>query len=235
MKHLVSIFLALAVLTACEYAPTIQLERYEVHGIDVSHYQSRVDWQAIETVPIHFVFVKATEGVSYADSLFAINWTALAKTSIRRGAYHFFRPEAPPGEQARHFARTVRLKSGDLPPVLDLELIGNLSKSELLHRAQIWLDIVENHYGVKPIIYTNLHFYNRHLAGHLEGYPLWIARYHHKEPTLACGSQWHFWQYGKHGRLPGIKGYVDFNVFNGSLATLDSMRIFKGGELSSLK
>ncbi len=235
MKLLSSISLFWLVLTACEGPPTVRLERYTVHGIDVSHYQSRVDWAGISALPVHFAFVKATEGTTYTDSLFNLNWTALKQSGIRRGAYHFFRPEAPPGEQARHFARTVQLDNGDLPPVLDVELIGGLPKPELVRRLQIWLDIVESHFSVKPIIYTNLHFYNRNLAGHFSEYTLWIARYHAKEPKLADGADWHFWQYGKHGRLTGIKGHVDFNVFRGSLAALDSLCIPGPSELSSLK
>lgn len=225
MKYLLNILLPLFVLTACEGPPTPRLARYSVHGIDVSHYQSRINWAELDSLTVHFAFIKATEGISYADSLFERNWEALGATDIRRGAYHFFRPEAPPGEQARHFVRTVTLKTGDLPPVLDIELIGSLPKYELVRRLRVWLDIVENNMGVKPIIYTNLYFYNRHLAGHFTGYPLWIARYHDREPILADGNDWAFWQYGKQGRLPGIRGHVDFNVFNGTLEQLDSLRI----------
>lgn len=235
MNHLLGISIFLLALAGCEGPPTLRLDRYSVHGIDVSHYQSRIDWEAVSVMPIDFVFVKATEGASYTDSLFALNWAALKEKDIRRGAYHFFRPEAPPGEQARHFARTVQLESGDLPPVLDVEITGGVPKTELVQRLQVWLDIVETAYGIRPVIYSNLHFYNRYLAGHFTGYPLWIARYNEREPILACGSNWEFWQYGRHGRLPGIKGHVDFNVFSGSLSALDSLCIPAPGELSSLR
>lgn len=235
MKQLSNILLLLFALVACEGPPTLRLDRYSVHGIDVSHYQSRIDWETVAAMPIDFVFVKATEGMTYTDSLFALNWAALKEKELVRGAYHFFRPEAPPGEQARHFARTVQLEPGDLPPVLDIEITGGLSKVELVQRLQVWLDIVENAYGVRPVIYSNLHFYNRYLAGHFLDYPLWIARYNERDPILACGSDWNFWQYGRHGRLPGIKGHVDFNVFNGSLAALDSLCVPGPGELSSLR
>jgi lysozyme len=238
MNLLYNIWLPLALLLlviACDGPVTERMADYEVHGIDVSHYQSRVDWTKISQLPLHFAFVKATEGIDYKDSLFDYNWSALQRTGLRKGAYHFFRPNLPPGEQARHFARTVKLNAGDLPPVLDVEVMGGLSKEELVHRLQTWLDIVESTYGVKPIIYSNLHFYNRHLAGYFSDYPLWIARYHRREPSLACGSDWAFWQYGHHGRLEGINGHVDFNVFRGSLSQLDAICLPVAGALSSAR
>ncbi|MBX2928738.1 MAG: glycoside hydrolase family 25 protein [Saprospiraceae bacterium] len=235
MKLYLTILCLTLVCLACEGPPTLRLDRYAVHGIDVSHYQSRINWDTVAALPLHFAFVKATEGATYTDSLFAMNWEAMKRIGIRRGAYHFFRPNAPPGEQARHFARTVPLEIGDLPPVLDIEITDGMPKAELVRRLQIWLDIVESTCGVKPIIYSNVHFYNRYLAGHFTGYPLWIARYNEREPTLACGSDWGFWQYGRHGRLPGIKGHVDFNVFSGSLEQLDSLRLRELVELSSLR
>jgi len=234
MKRVLNIFLLAVVLSACEGLPTSRLSGYEVHGIDVSHYQSRIDWESVAMQSVEFAFVKATEGGTFEDSLFLHNWSALKRHGIRRGAYHFFRPEVPPGVQVRHFARIVHLESGDMPPVLDVEIIGALPKKELVRRIQIWLEMAEGHFGVKPIIYTNLHFYNRNLAGYFHGYPLWIARYHGKEPILACGSDWHFWQYGKHGRLDGIEGSVDFNVFRGSSGALDSLCIPLSPELSAL-
>ncbi len=235
MKRFLNIFLMMVVLSACEGLNTSRIPGYEIHGIDVSHYQSRIDWEAIASQSIDFAFVKATEGATFKDSLYLRNWSSLKQHGIRRGAYHFFRPEVPPGIQARHFAQTVHLDSGDLPPVLDVEVIGTLPKMELVRRIQIWLEMVESHFGIKPIIYTNLHFYNRNLAGYFNGYPLWIARYHGKEPILACGTDWHFWQYGEHGRLAGIKGSVDFNVFRGSANELDALCIPPASELSSLK
>jgi len=80
-----------------------------------------------------------------------------------------------------------------------------------------------------------LHFYNRHLAGYFSEYPLWIARYHRREPSLACGTDWVFWQYGHRGRLEGIAGPVDFNVFHGSLEQLEALCLPVSGALSSAR
>ena len=117
----------------------------------------------------------------------------------------------------------VELSYGDLPPVLDVEVLDGVSKPTLIAGIKSWLFTVELHYGIKPILYTNLKFYNKYLAGHFEGYPLWIARYNTRQPILACGSEWQFWQYGNRGQLDGIEGDVDFNVFHASLDALDSL------------
>ena len=205
---------------ACE-SDTRRLQHYAVHGIDVSHYQHRVDWPLVAEQGIDFAFVKATEGLFYRDSFFCENWAAMQDAGIKRGAYHFFRPTLSPQLQADNFLRTVEMQAGDLAPVLDVEVLDGVSNVQLITRMRTWLYLVEIHYGIRPIIYTHLKFYNRYLAGHFSDYPVWIARYNWRRPTLACGSDWEFWQYGQKGRLAGISGPVDFNVFHGDLTERD--------------
>ncbi|MEQ8706578.1 MAG: GH25 family lysozyme [Phaeodactylibacter sp.] len=205
---------------------------YEVHGIDVSHYQADIDWNVVAAQGVQFAFVKASEGMTLIDTLFCENWFELKEANIRRGAYHFFRPRTPVFEQAMNFQTTVKIESSDLPPVLDVEVLDGVSKVELVSSVLTWLYLTEIHYGVKPILYTNLKFYNKYLAGHFDEYPLWIARYSRREPTLACGREWQFWQYGNRGSLEGIEGPVDFNVFQGDLHKLDSLCYYPAPVLS---
>lgn len=215
MKHWIGIAALVVVTYACEQH-TMRRYDYRVHGIDVSHYQSRVNWQTIADQDIHFAFVKATEGILHVDSLFCYNWEGMKEAGIKRGAYHFFRPTISPLEQADNFTRSVDIQYGDLPPVLDVELLDGVSKESLINGVRTWLYYAEIRYNVKPIIYTNIKFYNKILAGHFNEYPMWIARYGFREPTLANGRDWQFWQYGNQGRIKGIAGDVDFNVFRGS-------------------
>jgi lysozyme len=212
----------LLLLWACEQH-TMQRYDYTVHGIDVSHYQSIIDWDGIAAQGLSFAFVKATEGLSMQDTMFCHNWAEMQRVGIKRGAYHFYRPTIPARAQADNFSRLVEMDYGDLPPVLDVEVLDGVSKTILINGMRTWLYQIEIRYNVKPIIYTNLKFYNKILAGHFDEYPVWIARYNFREPTLACGRDWHFWQYGNRGRLEGIRGHVDFNVFNGSLADLERL------------
>jgi lysozyme len=207
-------------LWGCEQH-TLRRADYQVHGIDVSHYQSVIHWDTVAAQRIHFAFVKATEGATMNDSMFCYNWAEMKRTGIKRGAYHFYRPKTSALAQADNFSRLVEMEQGDLPPVLDVEVLDGVSKTILINGIRTWLYQIEIRYNVKPIIYTSLKFYNKVLAGHFDEYPIWIARYNFREPTLACGRTWHFWQYGNQGRIKGIRGNVDFNVFNGSLSDLE--------------
>jgi lysozyme len=145
----------------------------------------------------------------------------MQRVGIKRGAYHFFRPALSAYNQAGNFTAWVEMESGDLPPVLDVEVLDGVSKIELINKVRTWLFLVEIKCNIKPIIYTNQKFYNKHLAGYFSDYPIWIARYSSwRKPHLKARRDWTFWQYGDKGQLNGIKGPVDFNVFRGNIFEL---------------
>lgn len=196
---------------------------FSVHGIDVSHYQKHIDWKAVAAQGIHFAFIKATEGETFRDSLFCRNWMEIKDAGIKRGAYHFFRPTLSAETQVKNFIEGIELGHGDLAPVLDVEVVDGVSEEVLRQGVMTWLHLVESTYKIKPIIYTNQKFFNRYLAGHFYGYPIWIARYNSWfKPCLRDHHDWAFWQYGNKGRLEGINSYVDFNVFRGSQEELEN-------------
>lgn len=204
-------------------------EGYDIRGIDISHYQDRMDWSrlrnaSIQGQPLRFVFIKATEGVSIIDENLNENIYQARQNDLICGAYHFFTPDVEAGRQARFFLKQVHLEAGDLPPVLDIEKAGALSKSQLQKAAKTWLDIVEEHYGVKPIIYTGYRFKLEYLNDTIfNSYPYWIAHYY--VDRLEYKGPWAFWQYTDVGHIDGIKGYVDFNIFNGSFEQLHALTI----------
>lgn len=214
MRYSISAGLFILIFLSCNPI-TERMENYEVHGIDVSHYQSRIHWDKVASQDIAFSFVKASEGETLVDSLFKFNWAELQRVGIKRGAYHFFRPGIDGYKQARLYINQVNLNDGDLPPVLDVETLDNASPEELVKQMKAWLDTVEKQYRVAPIIYTNVKFYFRYLAGKFDDYPVWIARYSKHKPVIT-DKKWKFWQYGNRGRVDGIKGDVDLNVFHGS-------------------
>ena len=192
---------------------------YKIHGIDVSSYQGNIYWPAVakmqdQDVRIQFAFIKATEGLSNIDRQFKRNWQKAKEANITRGAYHYFLATKSGRMQAENFIRTVKLQQGDLPPVLDVEELYGVPVDSMRNRVKMWLQTVEKTYGVKPIIYTNVDFYNRHLGLEFDAYPLWIAHYYQPEqPRINRG--WVFWQHSDEGRVNGIVSKVDFNVFNG--------------------
>ncbi len=203
---------------------------YDVHGIDVSHYQGRIDWEELfaqnqETdFPIEFIFMKATEGATLGDDTFQKNFALAHKYGFIRGAYHFFSPKTDALKQADFFIKTVTLRKGDLPPVLDVELTGRKSKSELQKSLKIWLDRVEAHYKVKPILYTSYKFKTKYLNDpSFDVYPYWIAHYY--VDSVKYAGKWFFWQHTDVGSVKGIKEEVDLNVFNGTLEDLEALTI----------
>lgn len=215
-------FIILSVVTLACKLDTHRKEGFAVHGIDVSHYQRHIDWGRVAEQDIRFVFVKASEGASLRDSFFDRNWRAAKSAGILRGAYHFFRPKVAADEQAANFMGTHDPAEGDLLPVLDVEVTDGVDAEQLRRGVTEWLSLVEESYRAKPLIYTNQQFYNRYLADHFPHYPIWIARYSRwQEPFLRRGRGWHFWQYGNKGRLEGINGPVDLNVFHGDEKELD--------------
>ena len=217
--------LVLCALFACRAELTERRTDFVVHGVDVSRYQGDIRWEELRYDDLTFAYIKATEGSDHQDARFAENWASASQQQVVRGAYHFFRPKIDARAQAEHFTAAVKLEVGDLPPVLDVEVLDEATRTELISGMRTWLYLTEIRTGVRPIIYTNLGFYYRHLAGHFDDYRFWIARYGSREPSLATGAQLTFWQYGDRGRAAGIDGPVDLNVFFGTRAEFDALRI----------
>lgn len=201
---------------------------YQVHGIDISHYQGDINWKMLKQThqgqfPIEFIFMKATEGGDFSDRRFVANFDSAKAHGFIRGAYHFYNPKTDANKQADFFINSVKLEPGDLPPVLDIEKKGRDVK-KLQDDLKIWLRKVENHYGVKPIIYASYKFKTRYLNDSVfNSYPYWIAHYY--VDSVRYQGQWKFWQHTDVGTLPGIEEKVDLNVFNGLMSDLDMLRI----------
>jgi lysozyme len=209
-------------LTGHESTPL--LAGYSVHGIDVSAYQGRIDWPRVAQQRVRFAFIKASEGVTLRDARFKRNWGEARKAGILSGAYHYFQPNRDGGEQAQLFIATVPIRTGDLPPVLDVEAPRFHDVAEMRREVRQWLAAVEAYYGVRPILYSNYTFYRHYLAGHFDDYPLWLAHYEVARPALPA-ERWIIWQHSDEAYVPGIRGAVDFNVFQGSYAALEALRV----------
>lgn len=200
---------------------------YSIHGIDVSKHQKTIGWQEVKNmeygkVKIGFAIMKATEGLGRVDEQFRRNWLHAKRAGISRGAYHFFIASKSGKAQAENFMETVRLEKGDLPPVLDVEQTYGTDKATLQQRVHDWLMAVERRYGMKPILYSNVDFYETYLADRFGEYPLWVAHYFAKEKPRT-NHPWIFWQHSETGRVNGIGTAVDFNVFKGDSAAFRSL------------
>lgn len=207
-----------------------------LRGIDVSHYQGRIDWRRVARSGHHFVIAKATEGRTYIDRTYLRNKAQAEANDLAFGAYHFARPDKgrhDPIREANHFLDVARLEPGNVIPVLDLETTGGLSKRRLTRWILTWLRRVRERLGVRPMVYTSPMGWAERTGDTTAiveaGYEvLWVAHWGVPEPTLPAGDWgghgWTLWQRSDCGRVPGIRGCVDVNRLAGrSLAALTIM------------
>lgn len=207
----------------------------DVRGIDISHYQKKINWEElaksnIQNTPIQFAYIKATEGRDGFDEYFDYNFQMAKHHRIARGAYHFFTTQSSGFDQARHFCNHVKLEEGDLPPVLDIEISMDETSDAESHKTKNeilkWLAYVENHYRVKPLIYASYRFKENYLNDSIfNQYPYWIAHYY--VDSLEYTGDWVFWQHTDVGKINGIEGLVDIDLFNGSINSFRKLQIKK--------
>ena len=235
MRRLASALIALAAIgTALAIAYEWGLVRvnypssteFPVRGIDVSRYQGAIDWTAVAASGVSFAFIKATEGGDHRDPRFVENWQGAAAASVLRGAYHFFTFCTPGDVQAANLLAVVPVEPAALPPAVDVEFAGNCRRWESIETIRRELDVflatVEGAYGRKPIVYFTRESYDRILDGRVAGYATW-ARSLFGRPHERFGD-WAFWQYAHNGRVQGIDGLVDLNVFEGLPEALHALR-----------
>ena len=169
--------------------------------------------------PVSFCYIKSTQGTTIRNQYYSQDVRAARQTGIPVGAYHFMSPIS--GEkQAKWFLKNTTVGARDLPPVLDVEIPEQKIRkwggdAVLLREMQVWLDAVENATGKRPILYVSQTFITRHLLNastRLRSYPVWVARYGEYRPYVRLL----YWQLSDQGRVQGIQGDVDIDVFNGT-------------------
>lgn len=187
-----------------------------VHGIDLSHYQGEVFWEAIgDNSKMAYVYLKATEGGDRIDDKYEQNIELAHKYGLKVGSYHFFRPKTPLKLQLENFKAQCRPSQQDLIPMIDVETKQGLSNDAFRDSLMTFLTMVEEAYHQKPLVYTGTNFYNRYMSGLMNGYKLMIAQYSSNEPVLNDGNDYMLWQYTGKGHIDGIRGYVDKSRFMG--------------------
>lgn len=227
MKKIVIIFLLsialLGFLASLFYTGRIWFNmpsqtEYPIRGIDISHHQGKIDWTLLNNEGYDFIFMKATEGKDFVDPMFQANWNRAKKEGYRVGAYHFYRLCTDWKEQLANIVKIVPKQKDTLPVVLDLEFMGNCATPKSVEniRKDILNLIVALHkqYEKKPILYVTDEFYEKYLIGYVDDYALWYRSIVTK-PHIKGEQNWLFWQYSNRGRVKGIQGYVDQNVFHG--------------------
>ena len=185
-----------------------------IHGIDISHYQGQVFWEVIgENSKMAYVYIKASEGGDRIDPRYERNIQLAHQYGLKVGSYHFFRPKTNLTKQLENFMTQCRPGDQDLIPMIDVETKSGLPTSEFRDSLTKFITLVEEAYKQKPLIYTFTNFYNAHMQGAIDGYPLMIAQYNAIEPELKDGRDITMWQYTGKGRINGINGFVDKSRF----------------------
>lgn len=197
-----------------------------VHGIDVSHYQGRINWDEVaKDSKVNYVYLKATEGINYVDDTYRYNFQSCKRVGLKVGSYLFFRPNLPAKAQFDLFVSQVDTRKQDLLPLIDAEVIKGVSTAVFQTRLIELCELFEKEYGKKPLIYTGRNFYNKHIYGNsrLRSYKFFIASYSFEEPELYGGDEYLLWQYTASGRVRGIRGDVDMSRLVGRTTMRDIM------------
>lgn len=195
-------------------------------GIDVSHHQGVINWDAVAGSGVRFAFIRVSDGTRSPDTRFTANWGEARRVGILRGAYQYFRPAQDVAAQANLMIAALASDGGELAPVIDVEDAGGRSAAQITAAVQQWVSMVSAATGRTPIIYTGPYFWRDQVGNpNMSGNPLWIAHYTSRCPLISedVWSRWDFWQYSETGRVPGITGGVDMDLFNGTLEDLRAL------------
>jgi lysozyme len=197
-------------------------QHHPVHGVDVSRWQGEIDWPKLRSQGANFAYIKSTDGGDHLDPMFKTNWNRAKEAGVKRGAYHFFYWCRVASEQAAWFIRNVPNDPDALPPVIDVEYNHlsdckrRLSPEKIREKMQVFMDILERHYGKRPVIYTAPDFYKDNLQNAFLDYPFWLRSVAAHPSKIYPGRNWVFWQYSGSGLSQGVSEKIDLNVFSGN-------------------
>ena len=216
MKRIFAVIASVTLyVTAMAQSSTVECEDTcrHIHGIDLSHYQGTVFWEAVGKAKVSYVYLKASEGGNRIDPKYKMNIDLAHRYGLKVGSYHFYRPKTPQKTQVDNFRAQCRPMDQDLIPMIDVETTSGLPVSAFRDSLFTFLQLIERTYEQKPLIYTGANFYDRYLSGALHGYKVMIAQYTQRVPALKDDLDFMLWQYTGKGRLDGISGFVDKSRF----------------------
>ncbi|MFT5009842.1 MAG: lysozyme [Pseudomonadales bacterium] len=189
----------------------------EIYGIDVSHHQGKIEWEKVKkwkNKKLDFVYIKATEGATYIDKTYKTNIKEAKENDFLVGSYHYFRTTSSIENQFQNFIKTIDKSKQDLIPLIDVEEKTNWTNKEFHKNFKAFLNMVENYFGQKPMIYTVNSFYNLNLSGKYKEYHFLIGRYGENAPNMRDKTSWTIWQFSETGKVEGIPKDVDIDVLN---------------------
>lgn len=203
-----------------------------VNGIDVSQWQGNIDYEAVAGAGIEFVYIKATEGIDLVDPFFYRNYAGAGNAGLPVGFYHYLTARSPSAarQEAYHFVSVTEGLSAAGRMVMDIEDLTGLTRPEINQIALAFLQGVEEFSNRSPALYADAYNASAVLEADLSVYPLWIAQYGVSEPDMDNPwNTWAGWQYTDLGRVAGIQGNVDRDIFTEEMLDAQGGRIVKSG------
>lgn len=213
-----------SLVTVCATGATVE-------GVDVSEFQSNIDWHAVRASGRVFGIARVADGTQHVDPTFATNYAAMQAQGMVRGAYQFFRASEDPIAQANLvIAKVGALGPNDLAPMLDVEVTDGQSNAVIDAGIAAWVAHVKAAFGRAPLVYTAPYFWGQIGSPANNGATLVVADWGPSCPLVPQSwSGWQFWQYADNGHVSGIGPLVDLDHFNGTEVEL---RALTGGPSS---
>ena len=216
MKKRISVFiLALAFMASAFFMPANARAQTVYNGVDVYEYSNISSYRQLKNSGVSVVIQKASEGLTYNDSLLSYRASMLPQYGFKVGYYHFATNNGQPVAQAQHFLDRIKGLHSDTVLWLDIENQPNWTKAQAIDFTNKFIGYVQDR-GYKIGIYTGLSFYYEYLSGNIGNVPLWLASYG-KQPLQFPNVV--SWQYTGTGHIAGITGYADLDYFNDSIFT----------------
>lgn len=210
------IVISAIIITSCKKENVDRIPKGFAFGIDVSQYNGDINWAEVAKQkktkdPIRFVVIRSTVGVD-KDIRYERNYKGAKENGFIVGSYHYYRPNENSAKQFENFKSTVHLERGDIIPVIDIEVNSTVqSMNSLKVGLRNFVNLVEQEYGVKPIIYTKLSMWKDYLHDDFSDCQLWVAAYstQRREESIVQNASIH--QFTKEIRnIPGIpEKFVD--------------------------
>lgn len=224
MKHSFIYLIACVLLLAaagCRNKAHYDIDRaaYPVRGIDVSAHNGDIDFAKVAADSIQFVFIKASEGTEYCDAMFGRNFENAQAAGLKASAYHYFRFDEPGHLQAYNFLRALTERHPDMPIAIDVEDWKNaegVPQADIIEELGNMIGVLR-HAGFRLVIYTNKKGYDSYIKGNFSDLPLWLCSFGEIDSDI----KWYLWQFSHQGKVDGISGDVDLDVYYGSQKSFD--------------
>lgn len=237
MKKIRTILLVFTIMTFLFFANNnisyaiSPISEPNISGIDVSNWQKYIDYNKVKQSGIQVVYMKSSQGTTFKDPYFDINYTNAKANGLKVGFYHFVTATTTEGaeNEAKFFASVISGKEPDCKLVMDYEVFGGVGREQINKIAQVFLETVKRLTNKEVIVYSNLstaqNRFNNFIASN---YELWLAYYGNYNTLTNVQTSWKNWigvQYTSKGQVLGITGNVDKDLFTDRIYLSNSEKL----------